>query len=290
MKASATLRAPAKLNLTLEVLSRRADGLHNVRSLMIPIDLYDEIAVRPNDGGFFFECDNPGLTRDNLVVRALDALELPSMEIIVRLKKSIPIGAGMGGGSSDAAAILLAAIDGRFGALPQKDYLAIARGLGADVPFFLAQTGALVEGTGERVTAAGDLPSWHVLIVKPPVAVSTAQAYASLDCRPGTSRPRSGSVSLAALEALQRGEFDRLNELLMNDFQTAGLDTQVAVALAGLREAGALHPTMTGSGSCVFALAPDRAQIDRWAESLVLPDSYTIYRNAMAHLGAWVAT
>ncbi len=290
MKASAILRAPAKLNLTLEVLSRGTDGYHNLRSLMIPIDLYDEISIQPNFGRFSFDCDDPDLIQDNLVVRALAALDLPSMEMLVRLKKMIPSGAGMGGGSSDAAAILLAAIEGEFGVLPANDYLRIARDLGSDVPFFLAQTGALVEGTGERVTAVGELPSWHVLIVKPPVTISTAQAYAALDGRLTTSRARNGSVSLAALEALQRAEFDCLNELLMNDFQTVLADPHIAAALAGLRTAGASHPIMTGSGSCVFALATQRSEIERWAGKLDLPPSYTVYRNAFAHAGAWIRT
>lgn len=290
MKASATLRAPAKLNLTLEVLSRRADGFHNLRSLMIPIDLYDEISIRPNDSGFFFDCDDPGLSQDNLVIRALDALELPTMEMIVRLKKSIPTGGGLGGGSSDAAAILLAAIGGEFGILPEKDYLEIARRLGSDVPFFLARTGALVEGAGDRVTALGRLPSWHVLIVKPPVAISTVRAYADIDRDLGASRPRANSVSLEAIEALQRAQFDRLNDLLMNDFQTVTVDTHITNALAGLRAAGAPHPIMTGSGSCVFALARQRAEIDCWAENLDLPTSYTVYRNAFAQLGAWITS
>ncbi|MDQ2681712.1 MAG: 4-(cytidine 5'-diphospho)-2-C-methyl-D-erythritol kinase [Candidatus Eremiobacteraeota bacterium] len=283
------LKAPAKLNLTLEVLSRREDGLHNLRSLMVPIDLHDQISIRPNESGFFFDCDRPDLTANNLVVRTLDALELSSMEMIVRLQKAIPTGAGLGGGSSDAAAILLAAIHGVFGPLPEKDYVEIAHRLGSDVPFFLCCTGALVEGTGQRVTAVGELPQWHALIVKPPVSVSTAQAYAKLDRRQLEQRPRSGSISLQALEALQRAEFDRLDALLMNDFQTAEIAPQIGQALAALRSAGAAHPIMSGSGSCVFALATERAQIDRWAGSLTLPSDYEIFCSAFAHDPAWVS-
>ena len=96
------------------------------------------------------------------------------------MRKRIPVGAGLGGGSSDAAAILRAAIDGALGPLAAQDWLADARALGSDVPFFLTGTGALVEGTGERVTALGALPPWWVVVLAPAVHVDTGDAYRRL--------------------------------------------------------------------------------------------------------------
>jgi len=108
VNGSIVLRAPAKLNLSLEVLSRGADGYHAVRSVIVPVDLSDEIFIAERADGFHFECSDPSLASENLVERAIAALG-PLPKIDVRLQKQIPTQAGMGGGSSDAAAILLAA-------------------------------------------------------------------------------------------------------------------------------------------------------------------------------------
>ncbi|HKU80669.1 MAG TPA: 4-(cytidine 5'-diphospho)-2-C-methyl-D-erythritol kinase, partial [Candidatus Tumulicola sp.] len=255
--------APAKINLTLEVLARRVDGYHGLRSVMVPLDFGDEIVVEPS-AAFEFACDRRELENDdNLAVRALRALG-PLPPYRVSLRKRIPSEAGLGGGSSDAAAILRAAMEGAFGTPSQRDWIATARALGSDVPFFLAGTGALVEGTGERVTPLGALPRWHALIVTPPVSVSTALAYARLDERPPAVRPRRGSASLSALAALQRGEFEAVESLLHNDFEpvVAGRSPEIATALSALRAAGARRPQLSGSGSSVFALAPTRDRLE----------------------------
>lgn len=288
MAATLTLRAPAKINLTLEVLGRRSDGYHGVRSLIVPLDLSDEVAIEPSRR-FSFECSDHDLEdEDNLVIRALLALgELPPLH--VALRKRIPVQAGLGGGSSDAAAILRAAMNGAFGDVGRRDWLGIARGLGSDVSFFLAGTAALVEGTGERVTPAGALPSWHALIVKPPVAVSTAEAYEALDARPRPQRPRSDSVSIAALEALQRGDFERVESLLQNDFQEviAARAPEIGLALAALRAADARNALLAGSGSCVFTIAPTFEDAAAVSERLALPPKYEVFATAFASTPEW---
>jgi 4-diphosphocytidyl-2-C-methyl-D-erythritol kinase len=286
VKASDTLRAPAKLNLTLEVLQRRDDGLHALRSVMVPVDLCDELHVEPSQDAAF-SCNIAELQENNLVERAARAVGVGGYRI--ELRKSIPTGAGMGGGSSDAAAILLAAQRGAFGAPPQIDYVAAARSLGSDVPFFLVQTAALVEGTGERVTALGPVPPWHAVVIKPPVSVSTAWAYAQIDSAPKPTRPRSTSVSLHMGEALQRGEFDRAVALLQNDFEDvlAPVTPEIRDALAALRAAGAPRPLMTGSGSCVFALAQTAGEAQTLASALQLPQEFRVFRCAFWNGEAW---
>ncbi len=286
MKASETLRAPAKLNLTLEVLGRRDDGLHALRSIMVPVDLCDELQIEPSDAPHF-ACDDANLQNDNLVERAMRALGIFGYNI--ELRKSIPTGAGMGGGSSDAAAILLAAQRGLFGPTPDVDYLAAARSLGSDVPFFLVQTAALVEGTGERVTALGPVPPWHAVVAKPPVSVSTAWAYAQIDAASRPTRPRNTSVSLEMGEALQRGEFERVTSLLQNDFEDvlAPATPEIASTLEALRDAGASRPLMTGSGSCVFALTQTREEADALAAQLRVPEGYRVFRCAFWNGEAW---
>ena len=237
-----TLLAPAKINLTLEILSRRDDGFHTLRSVMVPIALYDRIELQPSDTTGF-AVDDPALRTNNLIERALESAG--TTPYAVRLHKEIPVGGGLGGGSSDAAAVLRAAMDGLLGAPPQRDWLALAAALGSDVPFFLAGTGALVEGTGERVTAIGVLPDWWAIVARPFASVATADAYRQLDARRASdggwpSRPRSSSASLGAVDALQRRDFAALNAALVNDFHELVLEAYPAVARAhaALRAAG----------------------------------------------------
>lgn len=287
MRASEALRAPAKINLTLEVLGRRPDGLHGVRSVMVPIDLTDELHIERADDGLGFACDVPELQDENLVTRAFHALALPRGYKIT-LRKTIPTGAGLGGGSSDAAAVLLAAQRGLFGPTPSIDFVSAARSLGSDVPFFLVETAALVEGTGERVTALGPVPPWHAVIVKPPVHVSTAWAYEQIDAAARSTRPRNDSVSLQMGEAIQRADFERAVALLHNDFHTviAG-KPEIRRALDILANAGAGPAMLTGSGACVFAIAADAAQAAAIAGRAELPEGYRLYTAAFWNGQQW---
>jgi 4-diphosphocytidyl-2-C-methyl-D-erythritol kinase len=285
-------QAPAKINLTLEVLARRDDGYHGIRSVMVPLALCDELTVE-SSATFSFVCDRPGLGgNDNLVVRAFAALGvLPPLR--VSLRKCVPTQAGLGGGSSDAAAVLRAAMAGDVpaDAVERRDWPAIARALGSDVPFFLAGTGALVEGTGERVTPLGALPPWHVVIVKPPVAVSTADAYARLDATVRPQRPRADSVSIACLTALQRGAFGEVESLLSNDFHDviAGSAPEVARSVAALRAAGARNALLAGSGSCVFALFEHGEPARSVVAQLRLPRDYEVFETQFAATPGWRA-
>ena len=249
------LRAPAKINLTLEVLGRRPDGYHQLRSVVVPIGIYDEIAIEPAEGELEFASDAQEIDpQDNLVVKALRALELGADNFSVFLKKRIPIGAGLGGGSSDAAAILLAAMRGDFGNLGARDYLSIARALGSDLPFFLTQTAAIVEGTGERVTPLGAVPAWQCTVVRPPIHISTATAYAEHRLLPD-SRPRAASATIELAEALQRADLTRVRALAQNDFEqwAAGKHLHVQTALQALAQWSGFA-RLTGSGSAVYTL------------------------------------
>lgn len=258
---------------------------------MVPLELADLIEIEPAPG-FAFVCDDAALAGDdNLAVRAVRAIEAASGTRIgarVTLRKGVPSRAGLGGGSSDAAAVLRAAASGAFGALPSLDWLAIARALGSDVPFFLAETAALVEGTGERVTALGALPAWGVLLVKPPVDISTAQAYERLDGRERAIHPRAGSPSLRCGEALQRADLAAVESLLTNDFHALALEEPaIALAYDALRAAGATTPLLAGSGAALFALSPDAAASDALAQRLKLAPEYVVYATAFAHSPLW---
>jgi 4-diphosphocytidyl-2-C-methyl-D-erythritol kinase len=275
-----TFACPAKINLTLEVVGQRDDGYHTLRSVMVPLELADELQIAASNR-FSFTCSDPALAGDDNLV--------PIPGYAVTLLKVIPTQAGLGGGSSDAAGVLRAAMAGAFGRSYATDWVALARSLGSDVPFFLADSGALVEGSGERVTAVGALPDWHVLVVKPPVAVSTAAAYAQLDRTPLPSRPRNTSSSLALLSALQRGDFDDVERTLGNDFHDviASTTPEVARAIDALRRAGATNALLAGSGSAVFTIARDARTIADLDARLDLDASYRRFLTAFAHSRSW---
>lgn len=286
------LRAPAKVNLTLEILARRQDGYHNLRSVMLPIALCDEIAIEPARM-FSFDCEPATLRDANLVARALTQAGLGDAPLAVRLRKRTPVGAGLGGGSSDAAAILRAASEGTLGATGTRDWIADARALGSDVPFFLVGTGALVEGTGERVTALGALPPWWVVVVTPAVHVDTGDAYRRLAAErarnPAAVRPRSTSPSLRAVEALQRADYAAAIAAATNDFEPliAAAYPPVQAALAALRAAGARHAMLSGSGGSSFALCPGEAQARALAEAVSVPPEATLFAVPLAAPSGW---
>lgn len=282
----------AKINLTLEILARRDDGYHALRSVMLPIGLADELRIVPA-AHFSFTCQPAALTDDNLVVRALARLGLADAPLAVELRKAIPVGAGLGGGSSDAATVLRAAMRGELGQVPPRDWVADARALGSDVPFFLVESGALVEGTGERVTALGALPPWWVVLCVPGVHVATADAYHRLAgtraAAPAPSRPRSDSASIHALEAVQRGDYDAAMAHAMNDFEpivTAAYPA-VAEALAALRDGGATRAMLSGSGGACFALERDEHAARALAARVHAPVGASLHIVPLAPTPAW---
>jgi 4-diphosphocytidyl-2-C-methyl-D-erythritol kinase len=291
------LRAPAKINLTLEILNRQDDGFHRLRSVMLPIALEDELSVEPAER-FAFSCDPATLTAapaDNLVVHAFAAAGVADAPLAVALRKHIPAGAGLGGGSSDAAAVLRAAIAGAFGTCEARDWVAVARGLGSDIPFFLTGTGALVEGTGERVTAVGALPPWWVVVLAPDVHVDTGDAYRRLAAAraqtPPATRARADSASIRALEAVQRADYAAAIAAAMNDFEPtiAAAYAPVADALRALREAGAAHAMLSGSGGATFALCERETDARALASAVLLPAGARLFVVPFATTAGWRA-
>jgi len=286
----ATLRAPAKVNLTLEILARQDDGYHALRSVMVPIAIEDTIAITPS-ARLQFRCSAGELTDDNLVLRALRATGFGDAPVAIALTKTIPVGAGLGGGSSDAAAIVLAAMRGTFGTPEVRDWVALARGIGSDVPFFLSESGALVEGTGERLTALAALPPWWVVVLAPAVHVDTGDAYRRLAAHraqhPAPARPRAGSPSLAVVDALQRGDYAAVVAGAINDFEpiVGAAYPAVAAALAALRAAGAPHAMLSGSGGATFSLCVDEGAARALAARVAAPPDARLFVVPFAHGG-----
>jgi 4-diphosphocytidyl-2-C-methyl-D-erythritol kinase len=287
------VRAPAKINLTLEILARREDGFHALRSVMVPIGLADELEFTPGER-FTFACDPPSLAADNLVTRALARLGHAAAPLAVTLRKRVPAGAGLGGGSSDAAAVLRAAMDGTFGDAGERDWVADARALGSDVPFFLVDGPALVEGTGERVTALGAAPPWWIALLVPSAHVGTARAYEALAAAraaaPMRVRPRRGSATLACGEALQRGDYATVLATMTNDFEPVvrAAYPPVEAALVALDAAGAPGRAMlSGSGGACFALFEREADARAFADRLRAPAGASVQVVPFATSAAW---
>ena len=177
--------APAKLNISLRVFGKRPDGFHNIRSVMVPVSLYDEVTVEGTPAGISVEVTDPAVPGDarNSCHRAAvlfrDFAGAPE-GIRVRVRKTIPTESGLGGGSSDAAATLkgLVALTGK--SLPRETLLAIAADVGADVPFFTLGRPALVEGFGDVVTPVEWKVPFHAVIVRPPFGLPTREGYERL--------------------------------------------------------------------------------------------------------------
>jgi 4-diphosphocytidyl-2-C-methyl-D-erythritol kinase len=264
--------APAKLNLFLEVLGRRTDGYHDIETIMVAVSLYDTLTFT-NDptGEISLRCDEPGLPADsdNLVVKAarrLKATATTRRGARIVLRKAIPVQAGLGGGSSDAAATLLAL--NRLWELhwPAEQLDALAGEIGSDVAFFTHEPAALARGRGEKVESVSLKQAYHFVLVCPPIGLRTADVYRHV-VPPARPRPV-GPV----LEALAHGGASEVGQCLFNRLQTVAESlrpelTRVRDALATLGPllVGSL---MSGSGSAYFGLCPDSAAAGHAADVL----------------------
>lgn len=252
------VKAYAKINVTLDVLGKRADGYHELATIMQSIDLYDTLCLTPTeDGSVSIFCTQPELiTESNLAIRAVQAVRQRlalTQGIAIELQKRIPIAAGLGGGSSNAAAVLLALQQWWKLPLSSSDLLSLATSLGSDVPFFLTSGLALCEGRGERVTPL--TPYWPdslrwLLLVKPAIGVSTAAVFRALSPNDYTD----GSHSHAVIKALQERSSLRLEDL-HNGLERGVLQQypQVAQAKTDMLQAGAPFVQLSGSGPTLFA-------------------------------------
>lgn len=251
--------APAKINLTLKVLGRRDDGFHELRSLVIGVDLADQVRCRTSlEPGVALDCNDPALNHgDNLAVLAARSLAKycdrePALRI--DLQKNIPVGGGLGGGSSDAATILRLCDFLWETGLDATELAAIGAELGSDVPLFFSLPSAVIEGRGERVSPVRLQWSGWVLLICPPTPVSTAEVYRAF--RPHDS---DGFPSGTDRDILHANSAAELSKLLSNHLETAVF--RVCPSIYSLREAltfldlPSVH--VTGSGSALYCLFDD---------------------------------
>ncbi len=242
--------APAKLNLYLKVIGERQDGYHEILSLMVPISLFDEIYIEKLDHGIKFDCDDSCLPKDerNLAVKAAKLyLEKTGIRegIYIQLKKNIPIAAGLGGGSSNAASILKA-LNRIYNKIPEEELLKLAVYIGADVPFFLKQTPCLAKGIGEILEPLPHRPI-SFLVITPHIHISTGWVYSQFKL----DLTKSEQSSIKNL--WERGNIEAI---LYNDLEKVTIKHFPVISEIKdlLIKKGAKGVLMSGSGPTVFGV------------------------------------
>ena len=246
--------APAKINFSLKILGRRDDGFHEIETLIAPISLYDKIDIEKQSRWIDFSCDDPTVPSgdENLVVRVAKAFfekTKISGGVGIKLHKKIPHGAGLGGGSSDAAATLRALA--KVWRVDRQSVREAAVTLGADVPYFLEGGTVLGLERGDVLFPLPDHPRRWVVLVIPPFGVSTQEAYAWWDESRRDRGPKRGRDRARSARSLALPD-----EVAENDLQSAvsKRHPEISRIVASLRRAGSSCSAMSGSGSAVFGL------------------------------------
>lgn len=254
----------AKLNYSLDVHAKRPDGYHDLTMVMGSVSLWDDVTVSlHSDGRTYAICSLPWLPRDerNLAVRAarvfFDVLGEASLGAEIRIQKRVPVGAGMAGGSTDAAAVLRA-LNRLTGAKLSADQLrSLALAVGSDVPYCITGGMMLAKGRGEILTPLPELPGGWIVICKPSFSVSTAELFARIDRQRITAHPDTQGLCAA----LCAGDLCGVARRMYNVFEEAlpRSSTAVRTIRSALLDAGALGAVMTGTGSAVFGVFEEKA-------------------------------
>lgn len=259
--------AHAKINLSLDIVCRRSDGYHELESIFLPLELHDILEITLAEENQI-QCDEPGIPTDssNLVWKAMNMIQTRYQRLErchIVLKKRIPTMAGLGGGSSDAAATLRALNALLELHLSKEELIDLAKQLGADVPFFLEQKPAFVSGIGEvmeDLLFPFDIP---VLLVKPDQGVSTKQAYETL-CIDRCDHPNTKNI----ITAIQNHDYKSMVSMLGNSLEESAFRMIPIISdiKSNLRKMGFDAVLMSGSGSTVFAISRDNELINRGLE------------------------
>ena len=272
------LASPAKINLFLQVTGKRPDGFHEIFSLMCPVSLYDSIELTFDGEGMAVVCDHPDVPEDetNLVCRAanifFDSLGMEAPGIRFRIDKKIPVAAGLGGGSSNAASVLkcLNSLLGKPFSMERLQKLGLA--IGADVPFFIPCKPAIATGVGEKLLLYGGLPEFKVVLVYPGIKVSTARVYKNLNLGLTNCEKKLKNAIFK-----NRG-FD-LESHLCNDLEKVAAlwHPEISQVERALSKNGANGVLMSGSGSSVFGLFKNENAANKAAERLAKNKAWSVY-------------
>ncbi|MBW1842146.1 MAG: 4-(cytidine 5'-diphospho)-2-C-methyl-D-erythritol kinase [Deltaproteobacteria bacterium] len=276
-----TCLSPAKINLFLQITGRRADGYHNLFSLMCCIGIYDRVTLFPGAATTSVLCKHPDVPEDdtNIAARAADiffkSLKLPDKVGIV-IEKRIPVGAGLGGGSSNAATVLNAL--NRYYDTPfsMKELITLGLSIGADVPFFIYGKPALVSGIGEKLTPFGGLSPYPVVLVFPGIGISTASIYKKLNLALTKCKNQHNYYHLS-------NRTFRIERDLCNDLEAcaAARYPEILQAKEALLAHGAKGALLSGSGSSVFGLFDDSGTAYRAGAALSQHGMWEVFQPHM---------
>lgn len=286
-----TRQSPAKVNLCLRVLNKRPDGYHNIASLMTRISLADEMEFRAGGKGIKLSCPGSGLPEDsgNLVFRAAQALLTEAgveAGVEITLRKNIPSGAGLGGGSSNAATALMAINELLGLGFGTAGLMGIGKRLGADVPFFIFGRAAWAFGIGEVLEPAAGLPDMHLVLANPGFEVSTREVYEGLGFSSDSGEKSeifglTKGASPFNIPVFNRsGGIEQIAGMLHNDLEsvTLKLHPQIADIKDSLIRCGAAGCLMSGSGPTVFGLFQDEESASRAAAGLQRESCWSIFK------------
>ena len=257
--------APAKINLFLEVEGKRKDGYHNITTLFMKVGLYDRLSFKQTDAGIKLFCKHSLLSKDlenNLVYRAAGLMHKrlnKDKGIEIRLKKNIPIGAGLGGGSSDAAATLLALNEIWAIGLSIKELCVLGRKLGADVPLFLIpEPIVLAKGIGDRLQPQKVQKKFWIALINPGIFVSTREIFRAM---PGNLTKTGFDVKLL-IHALKNAQIEIIAETLFNRLETVAFKRHKLLASVKQKVSalGVRAVLMSGSGSVIFGILRNREE------------------------------
>jgi 4-diphosphocytidyl-2-C-methyl-D-erythritol kinase len=271
-------RSPAKINLCLRVLGRRPDGYHDIASLMQRISLCDEMTFHPAAKGIRVRCPDGSLPEndENIVYRAADAFFRQAARVAggvdITLRKQIPIAAGLGGGSSNAATTLVTLNEIYGYPCTQAELMMIGLSLGADVPFFIFSSPAWAFGIGERLQTAEPLPSFALLLVNPGFALSTKMIYQNLNLRLTNETVHYSIPRFLTVHDIAEG--------LFNDLETVsiGMHPVLADIKQRLISCGALGALMSGSGPTVFGIFETEQQALTARKALSAGSGWSVFR------------
>jgi len=291
MSRALTLRPSAKINLTLRVGALLPNGFHDVQTIMQAIDLSDTLTFTPKTGPFVLTTASSAVPADetNLVWRAARALWRLSghggapRDAVVTLEKAIPVAAGLGGGSADAAAALIGLNRIWDLRVPRPELVRLAAGLGSDVPYFFVGGAAIGTGRGDEVYPLSDVPGLGVIVIKPSFGVATADAYQWLD-----EDRAAGVVSDGAAAGQIQVGWPAGPLALVNDLQApvSRRHAEVAAMIEACLEAGAMASAMTGSGSAVFGVFSPKTAA-RAARALRRPGWVVLQTRTIPRAEAW---
>lgn len=270
MQDSISVRTPAKINLSLDILGKRYDGYHFVKTIMQTVSVFDEITVEPNEvNEIRIFCDTQGIPCDcnNLAYKAAIAffehIDSSPSGIDITIAKNVPAMAGLAGGSSNAAGMIVALNELMETNLSISELCDIGEKIGADVPFCIVGGTALAEGVGDILNQLPNIPECYILIVKPELNISTPEAYAKFDM---LDVPKSSEFD-DMIAAIAMQDIEKISSLLFNALEYAADCDEITRIKDEMIEMGAMGALMSGSGSAVYGIFEKKRYASKCAEA-----------------------